>query len=386
MNETVYHILEIGAFLFLIYLGFWGVYDFILSVFALGMSTKPVGKSTDHKFLVVIPAYKEGEVLIDTASKALQVDYPREKFRVIVLAQSLDEEILEQLNNLDVEIIETGGLGSKMNAIKNWIDQIKVDREYLYILDADNVIDTLALQHTSYGLGSYDVVQLERTKSIPSSPLGILDRWNTLIGLVMAVYSRTALGVNSFVLGSAFSIQASLYRSFLEASKNTVVEDKALDLYLIKHKKSVKYYPVSGVTDSTIEHSKAFQTQRSRWVAGKVEARKESFKAWKSAPLNLELLDKWIHYCAPQRSIRLAVTFLYTLLAVVLLHDSEFALLWWIPMGSSLLSIAFATPKEFRNANTIKALLAIPKTIISIVKARITAKSTINEDFKVTPK
>jgi cellulose synthase/poly-beta-1,6-N-acetylglucosamine synthase-like glycosyltransferase len=183
---------------------FWTSYDLVLSIAAVFFkSSKRVPTESTREFQIVIPAYKEGEVLITTVQKALKVDYPKELFKVTVLAQELDDTILKTLRLMPVDLVETGGFGSKLNALKNWMKGLDfTENQFIFVLDADNLIEPNALQIADANLSHYDVIQLERIKTPPQSPLGILDRWNTSVGLALSNDSRMVLGLNTFLLGS----------------------------------------------------------------------------------------------------------------------------------------------------------------------------------------
>ena len=185
-------LLEILGGVLFVYTLFWTCYDFLLGVAALFFKSNAIGnQNTSKNFIIVIPAYREGPVLLETVEEALKVDYPTDRFQIVVLAQDLTEETLGQLSQFEIEIVITGGLGSKLNALKNWItDKAFQKDDTVFILDADNTIAPNALRVASALLAEHDVIQLERKKTEATTPLGILDRWNTYIGLALSNDSR----------------------------------------------------------------------------------------------------------------------------------------------------------------------------------------------------
>lgn len=366
-----------------LYLGVWGLYDLLLSLAAKFTKSEEGEESEQAFFYVVIPAFREGEVLLQTIERALAVDYPKSNFEVVVLAQDLSPEILNAIRSYPISIIETGAMGSKMKAIKNWLLQIQHDNAHLFILDADNLIKYNALKLSSAALESSACVQLQREKTMPSSPLAILDRWNTDMGLIIANHSRMVLGLSPFILGSGFAIKASLYADFVRSADDTIVEDKALDMYLIGIGEHPRYVLLPGVEDATISRNQDLQTQRSRWVSGRVFMKKQMRKAYFNDMLNIELFDKWLHYSSPQRSLRLALAFIWLLFALV------FPVSAWVfalPITLGALAVLLATPKHLLNTKLVRALLAVPGSILIIAKSRLAARSTLNQSFKVTPK
>ncbi len=232
---------------FTLYLLWWSLYDLFYSICALFLRKQELAKNNREFFYIVIPALNEGEVLFNTVEKALAVKYPRDKFEVILLAQSIDKPILEKLRRYPIQIIESGRLGSKMNAIRNWLNGVEVNDESIFIVDADNELLPNALSVCSHAMQSTNCAQLARKKTAPRSSLGILDRWNTEVGIAIAIHSRIVMSMHPFIVGSGFGIKAILYRRFLLANENSIVEDKALDLFLIQEAKDQPIYLPQGL-------------------------------------------------------------------------------------------------------------------------------------------
>lgn len=257
-----------------LYLLWWSLYDLFYSICALFIRKQSWKKNNSEFYYIVIPALNEGEVLYNTVERALAVEYPEDKFEVILLAQNIDASVLERLRRYPIQIIESGSLGSKMNAIRSWLNQVEVKNESIFIVDADNELLPNALSVCSHAMQTANCVQLARKKTMPHSPLGLLDRWNTEVGIAIGIHSRVVLSMNPFIVGSGFGIKAELYKRFLQANTNSIVEDKALDLFLIQEGEKPSYLLTPGVIDASISRGKDFTTQRTRWVGGKVQTKK----------------------------------------------------------------------------------------------------------------
>lgn len=370
---------------FTLYLLWWSLYDLFYSICALFLRKQELAKNNHEFFYIVIPALNEGEVLFNTVEKALAVKYPRDKFEVILLAQSIDMPILEKLRRYPIQIIESGPLGSKMNAIRNWLNGVEVNDESIFIVDADNELLPNALSVCSHAMQSTNCAQLARKKSAPRSALGILDRWNTEVGITIAIHARIVMSMHPFIVGSGFGIKANLYQRFLLSNENSIVEDKALDLFLIQEGEKPTYLLTPGVIDASISKGKDFSTQRSRWVGGKVQIKKIFRNAFIKNLGNLEFLDKWLHYSNPQRSIRLGLCLLCSFLYLLPFQyvDPNFFVL---PLATEMVAIAIATPAYLITTDLLLAVFALPKSILIIIKSRIFANKTVAQEFKVTPK
>jgi cellulose synthase/poly-beta-1,6-N-acetylglucosamine synthase-like glycosyltransferase len=360
------------------------VYDLFFAILGLGYKSNKVKEHNLREFSIVIPAYKEGLVLLETVEKALNVSYPRSLFEVVVLGQDLKEEVVDALRAYDIKLVLTGGLGSKFNALKNYLTHYQV-KNHLLILDADNLIEPSALTIASSELNTFDLVQLARKKTEASGSLGILDRWNTAISIHLSNESRAFFGLNPLVLGSGFAVPTEIYRGFLETSQNTVAEDKALDLYMATKGLTLSYVDESWVVDFTTEKGHAFESQRNRWVGGRVEAARQSRLLWFKSMFNLELFDKALHYNAPQRSLFIA----FQVIALLFSFFISWEQAWMVSvaiLSITVLGILLSTPRDFFSIKTLVAIGAIPGSIWKILKARIVANRTLKKDFTVTPK
>jgi cellulose synthase/poly-beta-1,6-N-acetylglucosamine synthase-like glycosyltransferase len=87
------------------YFVFAVLYIFIFGFASLFKQRIPAKKMDKmRKFAVMIPGYKEDLVIVDVAIDALQQDYPKELFEVIVIADSFKPETLEALQKLPIRV------------------------------------------------------------------------------------------------------------------------------------------------------------------------------------------------------------------------------------------------------------------------------------------
>src|SRR5574344_2085966 len=72
-------------------------------VFSLASLSKRKGKragiSKQRRFIALIPAYKADSVILSTSANLLNQDYPKELYKVVVIADSLSPETLVALKN-----------------------------------------------------------------------------------------------------------------------------------------------------------------------------------------------------------------------------------------------------------------------------------------------
>ena len=75
---------------FLIPFSFFSLYLAILSLLAMFRKEKPLDATTGkrRKFAILVPAHNEEEVIERTLSSLVRIEYPRELFDVIVIADN----------------------------------------------------------------------------------------------------------------------------------------------------------------------------------------------------------------------------------------------------------------------------------------------------------
>src|SRR5687768_9296625 len=89
------------------YFGYVSLYSFILSMAGLFYKTRKTPEARRlRKVAVLIPAYKEDEVIVGVAAQALEQNYPTEFFDVIVIADSLQRATLLKLAALPIKVVE----------------------------------------------------------------------------------------------------------------------------------------------------------------------------------------------------------------------------------------------------------------------------------------
>ncbi|MEA3504678.1 MAG: glycosyltransferase family 2 protein, partial [Bacteroidota bacterium] len=104
---TLYTILKVLQYIFLVYLGVSAIYFFLYAFIAQFPRKRKISQSDKkNKFVVLIPGYKEDQVIIDVAAEALKQDYPNELYDIVVIADSFKEETVAKLKELPIIVNE----------------------------------------------------------------------------------------------------------------------------------------------------------------------------------------------------------------------------------------------------------------------------------------
>lgn len=171
--------MSIFFYILFIYLSI-GVVYFLFFALAGKLSSSAVNDEQFQykKIAVVIPAYKEDQVLLSTVQKAMTHDYPSDKFEVFVLADQLSKATLDALGKLPLTVIEvfhaTSTKAKSLHAFFETEHQSLFDM--VMVLDADNIMEAGCLKRVNTAfLKGAQVVQCHRAAKNTNNALAILD-------------------------------------------------------------------------------------------------------------------------------------------------------------------------------------------------------------------
>src|SRR5690606_5175799 len=89
------------------YLVFVTAYNFMLSVAGMFSLKYRRGKGRKmFKIATLVPAYKEDKVIFETVRHLLRSTFPKDKFDVIVIADSLKADTIDKIAALPLKIVE----------------------------------------------------------------------------------------------------------------------------------------------------------------------------------------------------------------------------------------------------------------------------------------
>ncbi|NJO03771.1 MAG: glycosyltransferase family 2 protein [Bacteroidia bacterium] len=118
-----------------------------------------------QRIAVLIPAYREDGVIVDTVRNVLEQNYPRSQYDVVVIGDSLQEQTLRTLRLLPIYLLEPSfEKSSKVNALNYAMEVLTDDYEMALILDADNHLEPDFLKKVNAYYGPQNpVIQAHRT-------------------------------------------------------------------------------------------------------------------------------------------------------------------------------------------------------------------------------
>ncbi|MCF8371472.1 MAG: glycosyltransferase family 2 protein [Bacteroidales bacterium] len=393
--EIIRIILQIIEYVLYIYLGLAAVYIFIFGVASI-FSHKPKAASTttNRKFAVLIPGYKEDSVIVDVALDALNQDYPKEKYDVVVIADSFAPATLEELRKLPIKLVEVSfEKSTKSKALNKAMATIGDGYDVALILDADNMMapDFITKINQAFNRG-FIAVQGHRAAKNLNTSLAILDAISEEVNNSIFRKGHRVLGLSSALIGSGMAFDYAFFKEIMSNVKAIGGFDKELELKMLRDKIKIEYVNDALVLDEKVQKSDVFANQRRRWLS----AQFIYFRRFVGSGLyhlffkgNIDFFDKVIQMVQPPRVILLGVvsilTGLYALLLLPVFENLEALFVfsfhdWKFIFALTFIAFIASIPGKFYNIETLKAIITLPKAFLVMATSMLKLKGA-NKKF-----
>lgn len=384
-------ILKILNYLLLIYFGSSVLFLISYAIFAKFYKTvKKPFKNKQNRFVVFIPAYKEDTVIYSVAKEVIKQDYPTKLFDVIVIADSLRQKTLDELNLLPIIVKEVSfDKSTKAKALNKTMAELPNNLyDIALILDADNVLtlDFITKINDSFNAG-YHVVQGHRAAKNTNGAFAMLDAMSEEINNNIYSKGHRAIGMSSRLVGSGMAVS---YELFKNTMKNVDVadagEDKELELRLLKKGYKIEYRDDAICYDEKVSRAEVFNNQRMRWIAAQYHYFKKDFLTaiWHLFTKgNIDYFDKAFQMMLPPRLILHGFLFAAVIFAFFISPDFYFYV-WTGIFVTNILSFAISIPRKFYSVEMIHAFMYLPKAFFGIFMALFKIKR-VDKNFSHTP-
>jgi cellulose synthase/poly-beta-1,6-N-acetylglucosamine synthase-like glycosyltransferase len=354
----------------------------------------PISKEV-KRIALVIPAYKEDQIILDTVKQALVHDYPSVGYSIFVLADQLSSQTLTALNELPVTVHQVvHHQSTKAKSLNSFFEMTNADIfDVVMVLDADNVMQPGCLHKVNDAFFSgRKVVQCHRTAKNKSNELAILDAISEEIRINIFFAGQRAFGLSAELIGSGMAFDFALLKDILQNRyvQESPGEDKEMTLQLMKRGIDVEYLPDALVLDEKVSDLQVFKRQRKRWIESQLQIIRSFFRSEFK-----EVRSKGVFWYRLFQNLLLPRSFYMILLPFITI--STFLLwvfhlkispdwMWWLSLTFLyFLSLFLSVPISYFNFNTLVAIGKLPRVLISMVWAASSAKLN-NKVFVATTK
>ena len=307
MDNTIHNSFYIlQGFLFVILL-LPTLYIFVFAAAGLLYRQPPYPKSpAKRKIAVLIPGYKEDEVILEVAQDALMQDYPSEWYDVIIVADSFRPNTIELLNKLPIKVIEVRfEKSTKSKALNKAMEQLTVSYDIAVVLDADNLMakDFLSKVNATFEK-DYMAVQGHRAAKNVDTNLAILDAVSEEINNQIFRKGHRVMGLSSAIIGSGMAFRYDYFKNLMTTVTAVGGFDKEIELKMLKNRFKIEYLDDALVYDEKVQKAEVFSNQRRRWLSAQLHYFRQDFGSSLIALIshgNIDYFDKAMQFIQPGR-------------------------------------------------------------------------------------
>ena len=328
-----------------------------------------------RKLLVLVPAYKEDAVIVDTALNSLKQDYPKDLYDVVIIADGLSDKTIQELSEIDViTSVVSFKKSTKVKALNHAIRQHMDDTyEGVAVLDADNVMDDQFLARINEGLELGMVaIQGQRKAKNSDCDIAFLDGVSEAINNHIYCHGASRLGLSSRLAGSGMAFLPHLLRSSLEKSQAIGGFDKELELILTAQRTRIHYLPKAIVYDEKVRNRKAFTNQRARWIQAQYFYLTHHLKygLWNGIKTgNADYLIKVFLLSLPPRLLFPIILFACAVSSTIYFGGNGIACLLWMFLILNFTSFIIAIPSSYFKKDSIYKWGGLFSAVIQTIKA-----------------
>jgi cellulose synthase/poly-beta-1,6-N-acetylglucosamine synthase-like glycosyltransferase len=387
----IYFLIVSVEIILFIYFSYVVLYTLLLAIAGKFKTTlRKQDNGRQNKIAVFLPSYKEDVVIMSSAKAALEQTYPGSAYDVIVIADGLQEQTVQTLQQLPLKVIPVAfEKSTKVKSLNSAMETIGDGYDIAVVLDADNIMakDFLTLLNDYYNAGYLSVQGQRRPKNF-NTRLAVLDGLSEDINNHIYRKGTCALGGSSAIVGSGFAVQYNVFKKTLSGMDSIGGFDKELEIKLLQQGIKTVYAEDAHIFDEKVEKSEVFVNQRKRWIASQYFYLRKYFSTGVKALFsgNFSLFNSTVfRYIQLPRLLNLGLLFMIAL-AAVFLRAYVFLPFWtWSVFFARLvLSFLLAAPARMYSRSSLSAISTLPKTFLQMLLLMFRLKGA-NKKFIHTP-
>lgn len=390
MSQMALNVYNLVQGLLLVFTGLATLYILVYAVAGLFYKQPPYPVTACfRKIAVLIPGYKEDEVIVEVARQALRQTYPADCFDIIIIADSFLQATLVKLHELPIKVIEVSfEKSTKSKALNKAMEQLGDGYDIAVVLDADNVMakDFLARINLVFEK-DFMAVQGHRAAKNMNTSLAVLDAVSEEINNHIFRKGHRAVGLSSAIIGSGMAFRYGYFKKMMATVTAVGGFDKEIELKMLKAGDKIEYLDDAYVYDEKVQKAEVFSNQRRRWLSAQLHYFRQDFlSALKDllAKGNVDYFDKALQFIQPPRILLLGAVLLFGvffLLCNSFYHEAQWLSMTWTSIiAACLLSFLVSVPRNFYNTRTLRAMASLPKGMLLMLGSLLRIKGA-NKKF-----
>ena len=337
----------------------------VFAVAALFHSKPDIPKAKKlNRFVILIPAYKQDNVIEQTVLAALSQAYPQRMFDVTVISDHQDELTNMRLAQYPITLLipnfeESTKAKSLQYAILN-LPEFKI-YDAVIILDGDNIIDQDFLDqvNNAFEIAATKAIQTHRISKNRDTTAARIDAIFEEINNAIFRRGHICFGLSAALAGSGTVFDFNWYKTNVMRTK-TSGEDKELEALLMRQDIFVDYFDHIYVYGEKKRTTSKLNEQRGRWATQQFANLFRNIRFLPGAILSKQynLADKLIQWMLVPRTTMVGIIMIMSL--VLPFIYLTMAIKWWILGSLALFIFALATPDYLVDEMWDKTFLRSP--------------------------
>ena len=381
-------ILYIFDVLLYAFVGLTVLYLLFFSIASLFSKHSNVNKAKRmNRFIILIPAYKQDSVILQSVNSVLGQTYPQRLFDVVVISDHEEEMTNMRLAQLPVTLLTPNfEISSKAKSLQYAVLNLPQFKIYdtVLILDADNIIEPEFLErmNDAYETAGTKAIQAHRLSKNRDTASARLDAIFEEINTSIFRRGHISVGLSSAINGSGMVYDFEWFKNHI-MKVHTQGEDKELEAMLMHESIFVDYFDTIHVFDEKTRRTDDFNRQRGRWVSTQLHSLITNIRFLPSAIINrrYDQVDKILQWMLVPRTVMMGIIFVMSIILPFIYFS--LAIKWWVAAALVLFAFSLATPDYLVDKNWDKDFLSAPLVVLwgllNIVRAGKTeAGSQIN--------
>ncbi len=317
-----------------------------------------------NRFVIIIPAYRQDEVIEQTVISVLGQAYPQRLFDVTVVSDHQSEMTNMRLAQYPITLLtpdfaESSKAKSLQYAVLN-LPEFKI-YDIAVILNADNIVEQDYLQkvNDAFDVAATRAIQTHKISRNRDTAAARMDAIFEEINNAIFRKGHISVGLSSALAGSGTAYDFNWFKTNIMKAK-TAGEDKEMEALLLRQAIYIDYFDNIYVYGEKKRSTQKLNEQRGRWATQQLQNFIRNIKFLPGAIFRkqYDLADKIIQWMLVPRTKMVGIIMLMS----VILPFIYFTLVikWWLLGSLALFVFALATPDYLVDEMWDKTFLRSP--------------------------
>lgn len=339
----------------------------------------------ENRFIILIPAYKNGAIAEQTVRSILGQTYPQRLFDVTVIADQLDEmsnfRLAQQPITLLTPNFSKSSRAKSLQLAINNLPQFKL-YDIAVVLNPGNIVEPEFLEqlNDAYEAAGTKAIQChmlsQNRDTVPARLSAIFEEINN------SIFRRghVTLGLSAAASNSAMAFDFNWFKTNIMTT-TTTWDDKELEARLLRQHIFVDYFDDIMVFSEKTRSAEDFNRQRGRWLMSHLATIVRNIRYLPGAIIqrHYDLIDKILQWMLLPRILMMGIIIAMGIFMPFIYFS--LAIKWWALFAIVLFIFALATPNYLVDDKWDHTFFSIPMILLAFLLAKTSIGKKIKENL-----